>query len=82
MVETLTTAGDFIKSAHDLALPVIGVGLRWARGYARQKIGDDGLPFSEFPTYPASFLDDTGVRVRARVARWGGTLGRSMIATR
>ena len=25
-------AGDFIKSAHDLKLPVIGVGLRWATG--------------------------------------------------
>ena len=61
-------AGDFIKSAHDLALPVMGVGLRWARGYARQRIGDDGLPVSEFPTYPASFLEDTGVRVRVRVA--------------
>src|SRR5262249_4195927 len=61
-------AGDFIKSAHDLALPVIGVGLRWARGYSRQRIGDDGLPDSEFPTYPASFLEDTGVRVRVRVA--------------
>jgi starch phosphorylase len=61
-------AGDFIKSAHDLALPVTGVGLRWARGYARQRIGEDGLPLSEFPTYPASFLEDTGVRVRVRVA--------------
>src|SRR4030095_5610579 len=61
-------AGDFIKSAHDLALPVIGVGLRWGRGYSRQRIGDDGLPVSEFPTYPASFLEDTGVRVRVRVA--------------
>jgi starch phosphorylase len=61
-------AGDFIKSAHDLALPVIGVGLRWARGYSRQRIGDDGLPASEFPSYPASFLEDTGIRVRARVA--------------
>jgi starch phosphorylase len=61
-------AGDFIKSAHDLGLPVIGIGLRWARGYARQRIGEDALPVSEFPTYPASFLEDTGVRVRARVA--------------
>ena len=61
-------AGDFIKSAYDLQLPVIGVGLRWARGYSRQRIGDDGLPVSEFPTYPASFLDDTGVRVRVRIA--------------
>jgi starch phosphorylase len=60
-------AGDFIKSAHDLRLPVVGVGLRWARGYSRQRIGDDGLPVSEFPTYPASFLEDTGARIRVRI---------------
>jgi starch phosphorylase len=61
-------AGDFIKSAYDLNRPVTGIGLRWARGYARQRIGEDGLPVSEFPTYPASFLEDTGVRVRVRIA--------------
>src|SRR5262249_19396418 len=61
-------AGDFIKSAHDLGLPVIGVGLRWARGYSRQRIGEGGLPVAEFPTYPADFLEDTGVRVRVRIA--------------
>jgi starch phosphorylase len=60
-------AGDFIKSAHDLGLPVIAVGLRWARGYSRQRIGEDGLPVSEFPSYRADFLEDTGVRVRVRV---------------
>jgi len=60
-------AGDFIKSAHDLRLPVVGVGLRWARGYSRQRIGEDGLPVSEFPSYRADFLEDTGVRVRVRV---------------
>jgi glycogen phosphorylase len=61
-------AGDFIKSAHDLGLPVVGVGLRWARGYSRQRIGADGVPVDEFPEYRADFLDDTGVRVRVRVA--------------
>jgi starch phosphorylase len=61
-------AGDFIKSARDLQLPVIGVGLRWARGYSRQRIGDDGLPVSEFPAYRADVLEDTGVRVRVRIA--------------
>src|SRR5262245_45012851 len=61
-------AGDFIKSAHDLRLPVMGVGLRWARGYSRQRIGDDGLPVSEFPAYRADSLEDTGVRVRVRIA--------------
>jgi glycogen phosphorylase len=61
-------AGDFIKSARDLALPVVGVGLRWARGYSRQRIGADGVPIDEFPEYRADFLEDTGVRVRVRVA--------------
>jgi starch phosphorylase len=61
-------AGDFMKSAHDLALPVVGVGLRWARGYSRQRIGEDGRPVSEFPNYAADFLEDTGVRVRVRIA--------------
>ena len=61
-------AGDFIKSAHDLDLPVVGVGLRWARGYSRQRIGPDGVPANEFPEYAADFLSDTGVRVRVRVA--------------
>jgi len=61
-------AGDFLKSAHDLQLPVVGVGLRWARGYSRQRIGEDGVPIDEFPEYAADFLADTGVRVRVRVA--------------
>src|SRR5438034_7427200 len=61
-------AGDFLKSAHDLGLPVVGVGLRWARGYSRQRIGDDGAPVDEFPAYSADFLADTGARVRVRVA--------------
>jgi starch phosphorylase len=61
-------AGDFIKSAHDLGLPVVGVGLRWARGYSRQQIGADGVPIDDFPEYRADFLEDTGARVRVRVA--------------
>jgi starch phosphorylase len=61
-------AGDFIKSAHDTGLPVVGIGLRWARGYSRQRIGADGVPIDEFPEYAADFLDDTGVRLRVRIA--------------
>ncbi|HZP43087.1 MAG TPA: alpha-glucan family phosphorylase [Candidatus Binatia bacterium] len=60
-------AGDFIKSARDLGRPVVAVGLRWAHGYARQLIGPDGTPRSEFPEYAADFLDDTRVRVRVRI---------------
>jgi starch phosphorylase len=60
-------AGDFIKSAHDLRAPVVAVGLRWERGYTVQRIGPDGQPYDEFPTYDHSFLQDSGVRVRVRV---------------
>ncbi len=60
-------AGDFIKSAHDLGLPMVAVGLRWERGYCVQRIGPDGQPFDEFPEYDSGFLEDTGVRVRVRV---------------
>src|SRR5438876_7213739 len=61
-------AGDFVKSAHDLGLPVVGVGLRWRHGYSRQRILPDGQPVDDFPTYGSDFLEDTGARVRVRVA--------------
>jgi starch phosphorylase len=60
-------AGDFIKSAYDLRVPVVGVGLRWERGYCVQRIGSDGQPFEEYPAYDHDFLRETQVRVRVRV---------------
>ena len=60
-------AGDFIKSARDLGKPVVGVGLRWERGYGHQRIDEDGVPHEEYPGYESSFLTETGVRVRVRV---------------
>jgi starch phosphorylase len=60
-------AGDFIKAAHDLQMPMVAVGLLWARGYCVQRIGADGRPYEEFPGFTADFLEDTGVRVRVRV---------------
>ncbi|MFZ3330074.1 MAG: alpha-glucan family phosphorylase, partial [Candidatus Acidiferrales bacterium] len=35
-------AGDYIKECSDLALPMVGVGLIYSRGYLSQKIRDDG----------------------------------------
>ena len=60
-------AGDFIKSAHDLDVPVVAVGLCWERGYGVQRIGADGQPNYEYPAVDRGFLEDTGVRVRVRV---------------
>ncbi len=60
-------AGDYLKSAGDLRLPVVGIGLRWERGYSTQRIGPEGQPENEFPIYPVESLEDTRVRVRVRV---------------
>ena len=60
-------AGDHIKAAHDLHVPMVAVGLLWARGYCVQRIGADGRPYEEYPAFDTGFLSDTGVRVRVRV---------------
>ncbi len=60
-------AGDFMKSAGDLGLPVVGIGLRWAEGYTAQRIGADGYPVDEWRPQKLDFLVDTGARVRVRV---------------
>lgn len=35
-------AGDHIKSASDLAIPLVGVGLYYDQGYFRQRLDRDG----------------------------------------
>jgi starch phosphorylase len=42
-------AGDQLKAASDLGLPVVGVGLLYQQGYFRQVIGKDGAQQALFP---------------------------------
>ncbi len=42
-------AGDQLKAASDLGVPVIGVGLLYSQGYFRQVIGQDGAQEALFP---------------------------------
>ena len=42
-------AGDQLKAASDLGVPVIGVGLLYQQGYFRQVIGQDGAQQAVFP---------------------------------
>jgi starch phosphorylase len=59
-------AGDYLKEASDLGLPLVGVGLMYAEGYFSQRISEDGwqesinnlLNFDELPVLQV--LDDTG----------------------
>ena len=41
-------AGDHIKSASDLGIPLVGVGLFYGQGYFRQRLGLDGWQHEEY----------------------------------
>ena len=58
-------AGDHLKSAEDLGVPITGIGLLYRHGYYRQKFTADGrtsviYPRYEFTSYP---IADTGVLI-------------------
>ena len=44
-------AGDHMKTASDMALPMIGVGLLYRKGYFRQSIDADGHQEHNYPDY-------------------------------
>ena len=49
-------AGDHMKAASDMALPLIGVGLMYRKGYFRQTIDADGHQEHAYPDYELSRL--------------------------
>ena len=49
-------AGDHLKTASDMALPLVGVGLLYRRGYFRQTIDADGHQEHAYPTYDLARL--------------------------
>lgn len=44
-------AGDHLKAASDLGLPLVGVGLLYSRGYFRQSLTHDGWQQEDYPQY-------------------------------
>ena len=42
-------AGDHLKSASDLNVPVVGIGLLYQQGYFRQVLADNGWQLEAFP---------------------------------
>jgi starch phosphorylase len=73
-------AGDHLKSASYLHVPVIGVGLLYQQGYFRQVLGVDGqqleaLPFNDPSSLPVTpVLDSEGRWPRVRLELPGRTL--------
>jgi starch phosphorylase len=55
-------AGDQLKTAHDLGVPVVGIGLLYQQGYFRQVIEPDGSQRALYPQNSPSFLPVTPVR--------------------
>ncbi|NLM98276.1 MAG: alpha-glucan family phosphorylase [Halanaerobiaceae bacterium] len=60
-------AGDYLKTAHDLGAPIIGIGLLWWQDYTKQLIGEYGYPYDTYPIYDFSFLEDTGKKVYVQI---------------
>lgn len=46
-------AGDHLKAASDLGLPLVGVGLLYHQGYFQQYLSNDGWQFEEYPKIDA-----------------------------
>lgn len=55
-------AGDQLKAASDLGVPVIGIGLLYQQGYFRQVIGKDGAQQALFPYNDPGQLPITALR--------------------
>ncbi|MBX7132521.1 MAG: alpha-glucan family phosphorylase [Fimbriimonadaceae bacterium] len=68
-------AGDHLKAASDLGVPLVGVGLLYARGYFKQYLNPDGWQQEHYPQYdfyrmPLKLmrgLDDQPMRIRVEL---------------
>lgn len=73
-------AGDHLKAASDLNIPIVGIGLLYKAGYFRQRIDKDGwqiaeYPESDFSNMPVQIVqDDLGNDVQIAVPLPGRTL--------
>jgi len=67
-------AGDHLKAASDLGVPIIGVGLLYGAGYFRQSLSRDGWQLEHYPS-----LDPQGLPITA-LANADGTPARVAIA--
>jgi glycogen phosphorylase len=87
-------AGDQLKAASDLGVPIVGIGLLYQQGYFRQAIAPDGSQSALFPyndpgqlqIIPARNADGEWVRVSVKLPTcevwmraWKAHVGRTML---
>lgn len=78
-------AGDHLKAASDLNLPLVGVGFLYQRGYFRQTLNADGWQVENYPSndFYSLPIEPTGKRIEVafpgrtvQVAIWKAQVGR------
>jgi len=82
-------AGDHLKSASELGVPLVGIGLYYRRGYFRQRLDEDDrqveryprndterLPLTLVPMCPVVELEHEGQLVPVRIGVWRARVGR------
>lgn len=84
-------AGDYLKTASDMGLPLVGIGLLYQQGYFRQILSQDGrqleaFPYndpSDLPVVPARRADGSWLRIgldfpgrRFTLRVWMATVGK------
>lgn len=65
-------SGDHLKSASDLGIPLVGVGLLYQEGYFRQKLSHNGWQnevyhYNDFFTMPLELIEENGEEVHVSV---------------
>lgn len=60
-------AGDHLKGAADLQIPLVGIGILWQHGYTTQLINEQNWPYDVYPNFRYDFLADPGITVRVPV---------------
>jgi starch phosphorylase len=64
-------AGDHLKSASDLGIPLTAIGLLYRHGYYRQQLQSDGSTRVVYPTYDYADwpIEDTGLEIEIPLMR-------------
>src|SRR5262249_10729796 len=86
-------AGDYLKAASELGLPLVGIGLFYRRGYFQQRLDENDRQIQHYPLTDTSRLplelvpmapvvdlaDDNGELVPVRLGVWRVRVGRAFL---
>ena len=86
-------AGDYLKAASELGLPLVGIGLFYRRGYFQQRLDEDDRQIEHYPRTDTSRLpldlvpmapvvelaDNSGELVPVRLGVWRVRVGRASL---